>query len=127
MVRTMATKVAVGLAVAALTAACAAPGPMQYETGRAHITPDGLHQVKAHGGSRTLLFVRPGTDLTKYQQLLLEPVRIRYKPGAGRHLDARKTALLEKYFREELEKELGASEIYTLTTQPGPGVLSTLR
>ena len=118
-------RLSVLLSLVSLAAACAPTGDIRYETeSQAKVTADGLHRIKAPAGVGAAVFVKPGADLREYRQLLLDPVKIRYRRAPeGRLLDAKKMALLERYFREALEGELRKTSGYSMTSQPGPDVL----
>lgn len=113
-------------ALAALTATAAAcamgPRAVEYGEGReARVTADGLHEIQSRTASH--VFVRPGTDLGIYTEVMLDPVRIRYGPASVRHLAPHRMEMLEAAFRDAFVKQLEKSAAYTLVTTPGPQVL----
>lgn len=122
--RTAAPAFSAPLIVALLgTWACAmGPDHIEYAEGRqAEVTVDGLHRIRTRPDS--VVFVRPGVDLTRYDEVMLDPVRISYGRASVRHLDADRTRMLEETFRKAFEDELGKSDVYKLVTAPGPKVL----
>ena len=119
-------RLSAALFCAVLTIAVGCPmGPreIEYTAGRkAHVTADGLHRIDSRS-SASNVFVKPGTDLSVYTAVMLDPVRIRYGRGSTRHLQSNRMETLEGHFRDAFLKELGKSEFYTLVTAPGPHVL----
>jgi hypothetical protein len=109
-----------------LVLACApsGPGEITYATGRnAGETADGLFRVDSPFGVSAKVFVRPGVSLDEYDQVMLDPVRVRYLRSSSRHLDAEAQEILEARFEDALKKQLEKSEVYTLVETPGPNVL----
>ncbi len=109
---------------AAFALGCAPPPPVDdiryYGAGEPHTTADGLHRIKDPGG---IVFMKPGADLHRYNRVMLDTVRIRYKRGPGRHLTPKRHEQVKRRFREAFEGELRHSKVYTLTDAPGPDVL----
>jgi hypothetical protein len=87
------------------------------------VTADGLHRVESPFGVSSIVFVRPGVSLEEYDQVMLDPVRLRYLRTSARHLDAESQEILEARFEDALKKQLEKSEVYTLVEAPGPNVL----
>jgi hypothetical protein len=96
----------------------------------APVTEDGLHRID--DSPFAAAWSKPGVDLRGYDKILLEPVGIRFRevedPGLRRDaqdfpLDDEQKRKVEETIWEALVAELGKSERFTLTNQPGPGVL----
>jgi hypothetical protein len=96
----------------------------------APVTEDGLHRID--GSPLAAAWSKPGIDLRGYDKILLQPVGIRFRevkdPGFRRDandfpLDDEQKRKLEATIWETLADELGKSKRFTLTDQPGPGVL----
>ena len=96
----------------------------------AAVTEDGLHRMD--GSPLATVWSKPGIDLRGYDKVLLQPVGIRFRevrdPGFRRDaedfpLDDEQKRKLEETIWEALVEELGKSQRFTLTDQPGPGVL----
>ncbi len=109
---------------AALAGCGGAAGELQYESGRrARVSEDGLHSVKTWGGAAKHLYVRPGVDLKRYDQVMLEPVEMRFALNSPRTLAQHEVREVKASFQEIFEQEIAKSEVYTLVKQPGPRVL----
>jgi hypothetical protein len=117
---------ALSLLCAPLFLGCApsGPGEITYATGRtAGETADGLYRVDSPFGVSAKVFVRPGASLEEYDQVMLDPVRVRYLRSSSRQLDAESQEILEARFEDALKKQLEKSEVYTLVESAGPRVL----
>lgn len=69
-----------------------------------------------------LSYENPARPLAGYERFLIEPVRVRFAPGAdGTDVDPATLAMLTGYFREEAIRAL--SQRYQVVARPGPGVL----
>lgn len=120
-------------AFAALGCAQGAPGGIFYYEGEDAVTLDGLHRVEWEPYPAT--YVRPGSDIRRYDRILIEEPTIRYrKPPKsariGRTLVDPNYALTEterermlELYRETFTRTLGASENFTIAEAPGPDVL----
>jgi len=116
------------LIVAATTVAVAAP---RVQTGPdAEITEDGLYRVD--GATFEYAWARPGLDLSGYDRILLVPPETSFRevrdPGRRRDahdfpLDDEQKKSLRETIHEGFVEELARSERFTLTDEPGPGVL----
>ena len=113
------------LSLLAAVAGCAgAPGEVRYASGRqAAVSPDGLHRIEAWGGRALRVYVKPGADLHGYNQILLEPVVLRFSLHSAHSLGPRTVEIVKKSFHEIFEKEIQKSAVYTLASAPGPRVL----
>jgi hypothetical protein len=125
--------IVIGIAVSACTGH--APGGIYYASGKGTVTPDGLHQLEWEPFRVT--YVKPGADLQRYDQVLLDEVTVSYKTpprkGRGRFdrdelddnyaLPDSAVASLKRYFREAFVKELGKSQSFSVVEAPGPEVL----
>ena len=105
-----------------------------YDSGSNATTADGLHRVKYWGFGAA--FVKPGADLRRYDEIMLDEVTVAYKrpPHRARadestltrgnyELSPEAMARIKKYFHEVFAKELGKSKIYSVAEAPGPNVL----
>jgi hypothetical protein len=95
------------------------------------VTQDGLHRIDDTPFAGA--WSKPGIDLRGYDKILLQPFGIQFRevkdPGFRRDagdfpLDDEQKRKLEETIREALVAELAKSERFTLTDQPGPGVLA---
>lgn len=123
--------VALALVLAAFVPGCAGPGQsgIYYATGKDAVTPDGLHRVKWE--PFRLSFVKPGADLARYDQILLDGVTVSYErtptdqptlsPNYALPPDG--MAFLKKTFHDEFVRELSKSADFTIASAPGPRVL----
>lgn len=72
-------------------------------------------------------WARPDIDLSAYDRILLDEVEIEFRPvdrsGSAFPLDAAQQARLGEVVRAAFLEELGRSEAFSLTTEPGPDVL----
>jgi hypothetical protein len=110
------------LALAFLLPGCASQG-IRYAKGDGSVTPDGLHRVQHSLGTGADVFVRPGTHMGSYTRLMLEVPKLRYDPKSLPENARDETAILERDFHQEFEKELRKSSRYSFVTEPGPDVL----
>jgi hypothetical protein len=122
-------------AAAALLACASGPRGVQYASeGPDLATPDGLHRVE--NWAFDYAFVKPGANLTRYDQVVIDDATVAYKPApnparASRDGIERGTYTLtptaEKWFKLHLEKalasELGKNEGFLVTEQPAPDAL----
>jgi hypothetical protein len=100
------------------------PPEIRYVTGgEGHVSADGLYRIKSQRGR--IVFVKPGTDLTRYTQVMLDPVVVSYMggPDAGRELTPKRMDLVKKYFDEAFQRELGNTSNYSVVQEPGAGTL----
>jgi hypothetical protein len=100
------------------------PPEIRYVTGgEGHVSADGLYRIKSH--RRSIVFVKPGTDLTRYTKVTLDPVLVSYRsgPDAGRELTPQRMDLLKKYFNEAFQRELGKTSNYSVVQEPGADTL----
>ena len=113
------------LVLLAAVAGCAgAPGEVRYASGRrADVSPDGLHRIETRGGRAQRVYVKPGADLHGYDQILLEPVVMRFSLRSAHSLQPKTVEIVKKSFQKIFEKELRKSAVYTLASAPGPRVL----
>ena len=122
------------LLAASLLGCAAGPLPeLEIDTGPgAEISADGLHRAKNSGYGQ--LWLKLDADFASYREIVLDPVSISYKrpprrvrtdPGGRGNfaLSDHQMSNLERFFREEFEKELSNSEFYQLVDTPGPRVL----
>jgi hypothetical protein len=126
--------VAVGAATAGIACASAPQGVQYASEGPDLTTPDGLHRVE--NWRFGYAFVKPGADLTPYDQVVIDDATITYKPApnpahASRHGIERGTYMLtptaEKWFKFHLQKalatELGKNEGFFVTERPAPDAI----
>ena len=94
--RTLASALLLSLSLTAASAAWAGPAPA------------GLDAVKAEGLAEA--YVKPGTDLTRYGRLVVDPVKIDLMAREPRapQLDAADITHAQTYFAERLSEALGA-------------------
>jgi hypothetical protein len=121
------------LAAAGLGCAGSAPGGISYDSGKGSVTPDGLHRVDWEPFKIT--YVKPGADLQRYRQVLVEEVTVSYKtPPRPAHMERYSIspnyalpdsaiASMKRYFHEAFVKALGKSQNFSVTDVPGPDVL----
>jgi hypothetical protein len=117
---------AAAMLCAALATGCAPPGPgeIRYETGQpSDETVNGLYLVKPPWGVNARVFVKPGADLERYDQVLLAPVEIRYLRATTRKLTPEQSKVLEGVFRSSLLDQLRKSTVYRVAQAPGPKVI----
>jgi uncharacterized protein DUF3313 len=113
------------------TAAALANATPRIQTGPdAEVTEDGLHRID--GGTLAHAWARPGIDLSKYDKILLLPAEMTFRevkdPGLQRDssnfpLDDNQREALRDTIQNAFVTELGKSQRFTITDQPGPGVL----
>ncbi len=78
--------------------------------------------VRASNDSETLLYEKPGLDLTRYDRVLFDPVRIALAPeAADRPVDPAQLAALAKYFEDALK--IAVRNAYPIAEEPGEDVL----
>jgi hypothetical protein len=121
---------AAGFAAAALLgAACASSSGLVYATGAGSVTGDGLHRVRwSQLGAE---FVKPGAELGRYQQVLLDPLTISMaSDGQPRRMGPTKQYAptpgylqgMTRTYRETFAKSFQHGG-FRLVSEPGPGVL----
>ena len=125
--RVLSTLAGAALAVTALLAS-AAP---RVEVGPdAEVTEDGLHRID--GGAIDHAWAKPGTDLAGYTKVMLLPAEMKFRdvkdpglnPSATNYpIDDAHREQLRGFLDEAFATELGKSKRFTLTNEPGPGVL----
>jgi hypothetical protein len=125
--RTAVTLVGALLATAALVAT-AAP---RIQTGpSAEVTEDGLYRVD--GGTFDRAWVKPGFNLDGYTKILLHPIGMSFREvddpvfrrsASDFPVEDEQRQGLQKIFEEAFLAELAKSSRFTVTDQPGPGVL----
>jgi len=85
-------------------------------------TADGLHRVRATRVGAA--YLKPGASFAGYDAVLIAPVTIAYKRGAGgQELDAAERERMQRMFQEAFQKQLGRSKSFTVVSEPGPAVL----
>lgn len=111
-------------------AGCAGTPTVQQGPG-AEITYDGLHRVDNAKSQK--VWIKPEIDLSRYDKLMVESAGIEYRhaKATSRYdrnadsfpLDEKQKARFEESVREVFTEELSKLESFTLTDEPGPGVL----
>jgi len=121
-------QIALTLVVASLClSACETPMPTPIQG--AELTFDGLQPVAGTGMQRA--WVRPDVSVAGYDRILPVAPRVEYRTvrhgssrGAGAvALDDKQKARLLELIRAEFIDELGKSQYFRLTDEPGPEVL----
>ncbi|MBZ4192760.1 MAG: DUF3313 domain-containing protein [Candidatus Contendobacter sp.] len=116
------------LGVASLTllaAACATDPASQQPSGPAayaeYLTyPDRLQPVPGNDGAYR--WIDPSAKLSRYNQILLEPIRIQLASNADyKAIDPSELKTLTDYFQQSIVKALGKT--YPVVAKPGPGVM----
>lgn len=78
--------------------------------------------VRTSNDRETLLYEKPGLDLTRYDRVLFDPVQIALAPeAAGRSVDPAQLAALAKYFEDALK--IAVRNAYPIAEEPGEDVL----
>lgn len=122
-------------ATAGLVACAVGPRKMEYQLEGAHLTtPDGLHRLK-HWYFRNA-YVRPGADLARYREVIIDPVSVAYKrprsparQASGRvergtyALSAMAMESLKQKLHETLASEVRKSKVFAVTQQPAPDAI----
>ncbi len=94
--------------------ACGVPGE--------EVTEEGLYPVS--GARVGFAAIKPGTDLSIYRRLMIPEVLVSHKDDRKNYeLGDREIADLQRYFHEELEKELQEKGGYQIVNEPGEDVL----
>jgi hypothetical protein len=121
------------IGVAGVACAGHAPEGIYYTSGKGAVTPDGLHRVEWE--PFRVSYVKPGADLQRYDQVLVQEVSVSYKtpPRRGRlaqdaidpnyALPDSAIESLKRYFHQAFVKALGESQNFAVVEAPGPGVL----
>jgi uncharacterized protein DUF3313 len=118
-----------GAALAA-TALLASAAPRVEVGPNAEVTEDGLHRID--GGAIDRAWAKPGIDLGGYTKIMLLPAEMTFRevkdPGFNHSatdypIDDAHRAQLRTLLDEAFVTELGKSKRFTLTNEPGPGVL----
>ena len=117
-----------GLCSSLIIAGCATTGP---GTGAASSSPTPSYAgffaypdrlAPAPGGGTAVQWIDPEIDLSKYNKILLERVRVRLADDAEYStIDPTELKGLADYFHQAIVKALGAA--YPVVKKPGPGVL----
>lgn len=125
----------VAAAAAGLVACATQSGVVEYAAeGSSVTTPDGLHRVKNWGFSNA--YVKPGADMTRYRQVIIDPVTIAYqrpedasrvsREGVARGtyaLSPRAAEAFKRDYAETFSHQLGTSEIFSVGQQPAPDAI----
>jgi hypothetical protein len=103
-------------------AGAAKPGTAGAARASAELTPEGLRKVE--GGPFEHEYLKPGTSLASYKQILLDPVGLAYTKGDApqRKIDPEDLEKMRSAFQKEVAAELTGAG-YALATAPGPDVL----
>jgi hypothetical protein len=130
-------RISLGLAmlVALVGFGCAQPPPggLYFASGEGSVTPEGLRRVRWKPFRAT--WVMPGADFERYDKLLVQEVTISYeKPPRTTRFRGRPNVpnyalsdttieSMKRHFREVFAESLGRSDYFSVTDEPGPGVL----
>jgi len=104
--------------------------------GADNTTADGLHRVQLWSDANGAAYLKPGADLGRYKQVILDEVTVAYKrpPHRAHETDSSlrqgNYALppdtmkkLKRYFHESFAKQLDKGTVFAVTDQPAPDAL----
>lgn len=109
------------------------PGGIYFASGEDSVTPEGLRRVRWRPFRAT--WVMPGADFRHYDKLLVQEVTVSYETPPrttrfrGKPIDpnyALSNATIEsmkRHFHQVFAQSLSRSEHFSVTNEPGPGVL----
>jgi len=96
------------------------PGGIYYASGQGAVTPDGLRRVEWE--PFPVSYVKPGADLQRYSQVLVEELKIAEGYSGYALPDSAYTAI-KRVYREAFVKAMSGSTNFGVASAPGPDVL----